>query len=417
MSNHATRKKVSHGLGRLFRVLSRPARHTVTQGSIVIQPYRGYGYRDRAFFMGRVVRQPRLAAMDRGPGVLDDLVFILRRFLRRGIAGTEVTARAHGSEHRAVTDKDGYYSFNIQVPDSSGWQGEWRNIDLHLPDPQYGDVGAQSPVYFPPETCQRVVISDIDDTVMYTGVANKAKMLWRLFATSAEDRLAFPGVGVFYRELHKGVSGSDGNPMIYVSRAPWTIYEVIEEFFRIHDIPVGPVLFLREWGMTLQRPLPKQSKGHKRKLVEETLAIYDNLPFVLIGDSGQRDPEIYADVVRDNPSRVSAVYIRNVSHDEGRADAIERLAKEMVEAGSSLVLAADSYAMAAHAADHGLLSGDGLDAVRDAQLDDGEAASHASRPITRPKPADSAGSEDRPDLRKTLKRTPEEEPHKSIVVE
>jgi Uncharacterized conserved protein (DUF2183) len=82
----------------------------------------------------------------------------------------------------------------------------------------------------------------------YTGVANKLRMLWRLFVEDAQSRVAFPGAGALYQALHGGVSEDQQNPMFFVSRAPWGIYEVLEEFFDQHGIPVGPILFLREWG-------------------------------------------------------------------------------------------------------------------------------------------------------------------------
>jgi phosphatidate phosphatase APP1 len=141
-----------------------------------------------------------------------------------------------------------------------------------------------------------------------------------------------------------------------VSRAPWSIYEVLDAFFHLHRIPVGPLLFLREWGLTFESPLPRRAKGHKLELIGNMLALYRDLPFVLIGDSGQRDPEIYARIVHEHPGRVLAIYIRNVSRQPERQRAIEDLAVEVVEAGSSLLLAADSMAIARHAAEHGLIA-------------------------------------------------------------
>ena len=57
-------------------------------------------------------------------------------------------------------------------------------------------------------------------------------------------------MSALYRALHAGAAGDEGNPMLYVSRAPWGIYDILEEFFQHHDIPAGPVLFLREWGIS-----------------------------------------------------------------------------------------------------------------------------------------------------------------------
>ena len=147
------------------------------------------------------------------------------------------------------------------------------------------------------------MISDIDDTVIETGVANKLKMLWNLFMQGPRSRVAFPGIAALLQALHRGASGHEQNPMLYVSRGPWSIHDTLDEFFNLHRIPVGPILFLREWGLTLQRPLPRRAQDHKLELIRNMLALYRHLPFILIGDSGQRDPEIYTQVVREHPGR------------------------------------------------------------------------------------------------------------------
>ena len=144
--------------------------------------------------------------------------------------------------------------------------------------------------------------------------------------------------------------------MLYVSRGPWSLYEVLEEFFHMNDIPVGPILFLREWGLTLQRPLPRRAVGHKLAVIRDIVSRLDGLPLVLIGDSGQHDPEIYSEIVRLHPESVRAIYIRDVSRDADRASAIAQLAGAMEEAGSPLILASDSFVMAEHAAREGLIS-------------------------------------------------------------
>jgi phosphatidate phosphatase APP1 len=224
----------------------------------------------------------------------------------------------------------------------------------------------------PPASCRYVVISDIDDTVMHTGVANKLRMLWRLFVEDAQSRVAFPGVGALYRALHAGASGNQQNPMLYVSRAPWGIYEVLEEFFDRNGIPVGPILFLREWGVSWTSPLPRKAEDHKRELIHNMLALYDDLPFVLIGDSGQHDPEIYRQIVEEHPGRVLAVYIRNVSRNPERIREIEDLAKVVAGAGSSLVLAADSVVIAEHAVSLGLVPPETVAEVRNERTATGQ---------------------------------------------
>jgi phosphatidate phosphatase APP1 len=236
-------------------------------------------------------------------------------------------------------------------------------MDLILEQPER--IEARGQVFIPPESSRYVVISDIDDTIMHTGVANKLGMLWRLFVEDAQSRVAFPGVAALYRALHTGVSGHEANPILYVSRAPWGLYSILDEFFDLHRIPVGPVLFLREWGVSWKSPLPRKAEDHKQDLIRNMLGLYNDLPFILIGDSGQHDPEVYRQIVEEHPGRVLAVYIRNVSRDAQRIKEIEGLAAAVAAAGSSLVLAADSLAMAKHAADLELIQGQAVADVAD----------------------------------------------------
>jgi len=341
---------------RIVRLLARRSGSNHEQGGIVIQSYRGYGSWEEIFLMGRVVRHPP-ARVPPGTGAMGrDLLAIGRRLLQRGVGSAVLLARFGGTEQRITTDRDGYFRVHMRPAQFPPADGLWHQMELGLIRPTAATAPVTGEIFVPPRTTRFVVISDIDDTVVATGVANKAAMVWHLFAKGARSQAAFPGVVALYQALHAGVSGADRNPLLYVSRSPWIIYELLDEFFNRHNIPVGPVLFLRDWGLTPHHPLPRRAKSHKLALIRDMVALYRDLPFVLIGDSGQHDPEIYAQVVRDHPGRVLAIYIRNVSRDPERVRSIEALAKDVIAAGSSLVLAADSFVMAQHAADHDLIA-------------------------------------------------------------
>lgn len=358
-----------HAAIRLLALLARPARKARGEAGLVVEPYRGYGSPEEIFLIGRVFRQ---ANPERAAGPYDvraHLRDIGRRIRRRKVAGARLTARFCGASEAIVTDRDGYFRCHLRPATKPDARIAWHRVDLTLEaEPP---VALQAEVFIPPEHCRFAVISDIDDTVMRTGVANKAKMLWRLFVADAQERVAFPGAAALYRALHAGIGaqGASGkasheaNPMLYVSRAPWGIYEMLTAFFRLHDIPAGPILFLREWGLSWRHPLPRKAEAHKQELIAHMMALYADLPFVLIGDSGQHDPEVYAQIVAAHPGRVRAVYIRDVSRTRSRRAEIARLTDAVTAAGSHLVLAADSTAIAEHAARLGLIARAGVAAV------------------------------------------------------
>lgn len=323
--------------------------------------------------MGRVMRQPPLGLGERANPASRDVVDVLRRFLRRGYRHVEIEAEFLGARTRVRTDATGYFTVRLTPDEPVPEDGFWHRMSLSLTDDAGETWAREASVFVPPAGSRRLVVSDIDDTVMFTGVGNTLAMLYRLFVAGAKSRVAFPGVAAFYQALHRGESGEERNPMVYVSRAPWSLYEVLEEFFRLHRIPEGPVLFLRDWGLTLQRPLPRRAVDHKRDLIEAMLAIYPGHEVILIGDSGQHDPEIYADIVRDHPGRVAAVYIRDVTRPK-RDRAVEELGRRLAEDGHSpLLLADDSFEMARHAHAMGLISEAALQEVLTEKEAGGEA--------------------------------------------
>ncbi|WP_106476889.1 App1 family protein [Phytohalomonas tamaricis] len=352
------------GLKKLMRIAAKPMKSERAHGGRVIHTYRGYGSHKEAFLMGRVFRQPGFGLSLAEGSTLQDIVDIGRRTIRWGVKNTDVTITLGASRTVVTTDRDGYFHAHIALDHALPTNVNWHIAELETVSRHGTTTTATAEIYIPPASVDIAIISDIDDTVMYTGVANKLKMMYRLFIEKADQRTAFPGVAAFYQGLYVGRDGDRKRPLLYVSRAPWSIYEVLEEFFNANNIPVGPVLFLREWGLTLQRPLPPRAEDHKETTIKKMLELYADLPFVLIGDSGQHDPEIYTQIVKDHPGRITAIYIRKVDNDAVRDEAIKCLANEVAGTGCTLVLAPDSATMAEHAFEQGYISAQALEDVR-----------------------------------------------------
>jgi phosphatidate phosphatase APP1 len=98
--------------------------------------------------------------------------------------------------------------------------------------------------------------------------------------------------------------------------------------------------------------------------IRRLLQTFPHLPFVLIGDSGEQDPEIYRAVVKEYPKRIRVIYVRSVDRHPSRIAAIDKLIEEVQQTASQLVLTPDSEFAAVHAAAEGLISTGELSSIR-----------------------------------------------------
>lgn len=324
-------------------------------GPMRIVPYRGYGSSKALHLRGRVLVDKHITAPGDDDTVWENVGNMLKRIHSREVPYARLRAVFRDKAWEVEADEEGM--FTVEIPLTSPVTGgSWVPLDLELLTPsarhQAEPVKATGDVLVPSSSARFGVISDIDDTVMQTEATSLLRMARNVLLSNARTRLAFEGVASFYRTLHAGASGTERNPLFYVSNSPWNFYDVLVEFFRLQEIPAGPIL-LRNWGITEDEILPTEQVAYKLDVLRPILERYPNLPFILIGDSGEADPEIYHRLVHDYSGRILAVYIRSVDPDPARIKRIHALADEIVAAQSSLVLADDSQTMARHAARQG----------------------------------------------------------------
>ncbi|HEX6246133.1 MAG TPA: phosphatase domain-containing protein, partial [Polyangiales bacterium] len=268
---------------------------------VIVLPYLGYGTPRRLTVRGRVLEDEGFAPAADGDTRWRNLVSFYKRLESDEVPGARL--RARGQE--ALTDAEGYFRLELDSKAKPGWQ----QVEVELLHP--GNAKAVACVLVPSRRARFGVISDIDDTVVRSNVTSKLRMILTVALSNARTRMPFPGVAAFYRALQKGTGASPFNPVFYVSSSPWNLHDVLTDFLTIQKIPLGP-LMLRDWGLTTEGVVPGSNAEHKLDAIRRILGMFPALPFLLIGDSGQEDPEIYHQVVREHPDRIRAVYIRNV---------------------------------------------------------------------------------------------------------
>ena len=326
-----------------------------------VQPYFGYRNRHKLVLTARALRQ-RKARFAQG-GQWQALRTMLRQFASREVPDLAVRLEAtddHGMvliDLTGVTDKEGFVRFEADL--APEWDlpehPVWETVRLHWINAE-GPQVVDAHVLAPGRDGRLAVISDIDDTIVETGITGGLRQVmrnWkRVLAQMPRDRAAVPGADTFYGTLGGGQVLPEGElrpgaripatrrPFFYVSSSPWNLFSYLVAFMQAKNLPLGPIL-LRDWGLNSQT-FGKESHGlHKSGAIDAILAMYPDTSFALIGDDTQGDLPAFAKVATGNPGRITAIFLRMVSTEALSAE--ELAAKDAIEAAGVPLWIGDSY--------------------------------------------------------------------------
>lgn len=148
------------------------------------------------------------------------------------------------------------------------------------------------------------IVCDVDDTLKVSEIGDRRATLRRTFVEEFE---AIPGMAALLQRL-----AARGAAFHYVSLSPWQLAPALEEFLAREGFPPGE-LALQHLRVKDGDFADLFGDSHARKLaaVEPLLARWPARRFVLVGDSSQDDPEVYAELARRRPGQVAAVWIRD----------------------------------------------------------------------------------------------------------
>lgn len=330
-----------------------------------ILPYRGYGTPEWVYLKGRVLEKNGIELLSKDAPVWKNAQNMFRRFESDEISNAELDAALSDCTQRITANQEGFFEVELRPQSAIDPQGLWQEVQLALVSPpprKQPEVTAVAEAIIVPQTATFGVISDIDDTVVYTAAQDLFKMIRIAYLGNAHSRRPFAGVEEFYQALQQ--PEARGNPIFYVSSSPWNMYDLFDKFMRINNIPNGPIL-LRDIELSPSNLLSFSHQGHKREQIDPIFKRFPALPFLLIGDSGQKDAEIYAQMVQDYPKRILGVYIRDVSAgDEQRHTEIDAIAQKIRAQNVEFTLFSDTKKAAEHAASKGWIEACALPAIR-----------------------------------------------------
>ena len=273
--------------------------------------YRSFGTRDVLSIRGRLMARKLIVRGEKPATVWRNVLSMVRRLDTDELPHQPVQAAFQSNLAAGKTDDEGYFDLTMALSTAAG-EG-WHEVTVtHALSNSAGpprSIESIAPVLVPPADAEFGVISDLDDTVVKTNVHDLTEMVRTVVLNGAAQRLPFDGVAQFYQILQKGSDGTRSNPIFYLSGGPWNLYDLYADFLDLQKVPRGPIL-LGDFGLDDKKLLRLHHNDHKLVHIRIILTTYPEMKFVLIGDSGEHDPEIYAEAAREFPGRITAIYIR-----------------------------------------------------------------------------------------------------------
>ena len=325
-----------------------------------IQPYFGYRNRERLRITARALRSRVHDFEHRGKWRAAKTM--LAQFVSHEVPElpVELEVAHRGGEsrrHQGLTDGEGFVHFDIRLDPERDYAAhpEWETVVLHW---QTGSEprSVDAHILTPGSATGLGIISDIDDTIIETGITGDVRAVlrnWRrVLMQMPTERILVPGADVFYNALGGGEVATGGTdhagerqpatrrPFFYVSSSPWNLFSYLVTYLRTRGLPLGPIA-LRDWGLSRATFGSASHGAHKRTAIEGILATYPEMKFALIGDDSQGDLTAFAEIALAHPGRVRAIFIRKLG---GAHSAEERNAQRQLEAANVPLWLGGSYA-------------------------------------------------------------------------
>ena len=267
--------------------------------------YNGLGTTASARLWGRVLEDEGKGAPTAGESKWRKLKRSLSELESDEIANASLELVVLGKKHPLQADKEGLFVLDLKGPLPVGE----HEVDATLVGKRAFSV-EKARLKVVPAKPGIAVLSDVDDTVLQTGVTNKAKMIKKVLFSNAHDLKSYAGAAALYQ-----VWARRGYPIVFVSGSPVNLYSRLRQFFALRGFPAAPLL-LKNLGVSKGSDSLFDQKGYKLRRILEVQALLPGYRFILVGDSGEKDPEIYS-IVRDRDrKRVVDILIHRVTAEE-----------------------------------------------------------------------------------------------------
>lgn len=271
---------------------------------IKIFPYRGFANSEKAVVSGHAFKKHPVKELQVYHKRFSNFRNALRRYQLSPLKFEKVRVIFNDREKEVLTDKRGFFRCEFTDHDlPTGWHK--YKVALNGKEKK-GEI-------LHPMKSTTAVISDIDDTVLISHSTDFLRKMNLLLFRNAHTRKLTPLIKDWtrhFQDFNEQVSPKD---FFYVSNSEWNLYDFLRDFFTINKLPKG-VFFLQRLRKGL-KDLVKTGRintNHKWDTIQFLFEFYPDKQFILVGDNGQKDIDIYCRICKIFPDRVRGVMIRKL---------------------------------------------------------------------------------------------------------
>jgi phosphatidate phosphatase APP1 len=274
-----------------------------------IEVYNAYGNEEQLIIHGRMLKKDKEKEVNKEQGIWINFWNALDFFHNDEIKNKKIVLTVDEVKYETQGDDEGYFDFDIKTAKnlSMGYKDIALQIEgtkgIHYT--QAAIIGSEKMLG---------IISDIDDTVLVSNVTNKRKLLVNMFWKNYKQREVISTMADRFQKILKENPPKEPSRLFFLSGSPQHLFNYIEKFLDYHNFPKH-ITILKQVHGDNSDPLFDQM-AYKTEKIEELIALYPNMQWLMFGDSGEKDRDIYAFIKEKYPSKVKGYYIRNVQSGE-----------------------------------------------------------------------------------------------------
>ncbi len=276
-----------------------------------IEIYSCYGNEKQIIVDGRLIVKRNFLVVSKDDSWLQNTWRKGKEIVNGELKHSKVFLSLDGITHQSKSDDEGYFDFNITMkePLKSGY----HKVSLLLVNQ---DFQTNCNLLIIPKENSIGIISDFDDTVIVSDVSSKIDFIKNLFLLNYKQRKVVPNIAQKFHQILSENPTPKLSALFFITGSPRQLFPSIQKFLDYHHFPPR-ILITKQAHGDKNDPLFDQFT-YKQKRIEDLIALYPQKKWVLFGDSGEKDREVYLYIRDKYPQNIVGIWIRDVESGEVR---------------------------------------------------------------------------------------------------